>query len=134
LTIDHHHDRRQTVNPSTEHLSGWLAAFGASLERGDTATAAAMFDDDSYWRDLVSFTWNIKTMEGRDAIRAMLDATAAAVKPRGWTIDGEATEAGGVIEAWIGFETGVSRGRGHIRLKGDKCWTLLTTMTELKGL
>ena len=31
------------------------------------------------------------------------------------------------------FETAVARGRGHIRLKGEQCWTLLTTMVELKG-
>ena len=27
----------------------------------------------------------------------------------------------------------VARGEGHIRLKGDKCWTLLTAMSSLKG-
>ena len=80
------------------------------------------------------FTWNIKTMEGRDAIRAMLDATRRTDEAqRTGQIEGEATEAGGVTEAWFSFETALARGRGHIRLKGDKCWTLLTTMTELKG-
>jgi putative flavoprotein involved in K+ transport len=48
-------------------------------------------------------------------------------------LEGEATEADGVTEAWFTFETKVSRGRGHLRLKGDKAWTLLTTMVELKG-
>ena len=27
----------------------------------------------------------------------------------------------------------MARGRGHLRLRGGKAWTLLTTMTELKG-
>jgi putative flavoprotein involved in K+ transport len=117
----------------TEQVSTWLANFGAALERGDSAAAAAMFEDDSYWRDLVSFTWNIKTMEGRAAIQAMLEARLADVKPSNWQIEGQATSAGGVTEAWYTFETAVSRGKGHIRLKGDKCWTLLTTMVELKG-
>ncbi len=27
----------------------------------------------------------------------------------------------------------MARGRGHVRLKGDKAWTLLTTAQELKG-
>ena len=122
-----------TVSTPTQQVSNWLAAFGAALERGDHAAATAMFDDDCYWRDLVSFTWNLKTMEGKEAIRAMLDACAATTKPDAWAIEGDASEAGGVTEAWFGFETAVARGRGQIRLKGDKCWTLLTTMTELKG-
>ena len=32
-----------------------------------------------------------------------------------------------------GAETGVARGRGLVRLKDGRCWTLLTTMTEHKG-
>ncbi|RZT92481.1 NAD(P)/FAD-dependent oxidoreductase [Rivibacter subsaxonicus] len=121
------------MSDATQAVKSWLAAFGAAIERGDHAAAAALFDEDCYWRDLVSFTWNIKTMEGRAAIRAMLDAVAAQVRPSAWAIDGEASAADGVTEAWITFETAVARGKGHIRLKGDKCWTLLTTMVELKG-
>src|SRR4029079_17571575 len=43
------------------------------------------------------------------------------------------TESDGVIEAWISFETNVARGYGHIRLRQGRIFTLLTTMTELKG-
>ena len=117
----------------TQRVSTWLANFGEALARADAAAAAEMFDEDSYWRDLVSFTWNIKTMEGKAAIQSMLEARVAEVQPSAWQIEGEANEAGGVTDAWLTFETAVSRGKGHIRLKGDKCWTLLTTMTELKG-
>jgi putative flavoprotein involved in K+ transport len=117
----------------TERVSAWLSGFGDALARGDIAAAVDMFDDDCYWRDLVSFTWNIKTMEGKDAIGSMLAATLENVRPGAWRISGEASEAGGVTEAWLTFETAVSRGKGHIRLKGDRCWTLLTSMVELKG-
>jgi putative flavoprotein involved in K+ transport len=117
----------------TERVSNWLSAFGDALSAGDIAAAVALFDDDCYWRDLVSFTWNLKTMEGPDAIGSMLTSTLAEVQPSGWAIEGQASEAGGVTDGWFTFETAVSRGKGHIRLKGDRCWTLLTTMTELKG-
>ena len=50
-----------------------------------------------------------------------------------WAVDGEASEADGITEAWVTFETAVARGRGHVRLRDGACWTLLTTMTELKG-
>ena len=121
-----------TTTP-TERLSGWLTGFGAALERGDIEAASSMFAEESYWRDLVSFTWNIKTMEGRDDIAEMLHAQLDHVKPHGFTIVGEANEAGGVTDGWFDFETGVARGHGQLRLQGDRCWTLLTTMVELKG-
>jgi len=117
----------------TQAASNWLADFGSALDKSDIAAAVALFDDDCYWRDLVSFTWNIKTLESKAEIKAMLEATLARVRPGGWRIDGEASEAGGVVEAWFTFETAVARGRGLVRLKAGKCWTLLTTMTELKG-
>lgn len=121
------------TNP-TKQVSDWLSGFEKALESGDTAAAAVMFDsDDSYWRDLVSFTWNIKTMEGSSQIADMLNTQLAGAKPSNWQLDGEATHADGISEGWFTFETATGRGRGHIRLKGDKCWTLLTTLVELKG-
>ncbi len=118
----------------TQLASAWLSDFTAVLERGDIEAAVALFAPESYWRDLVSFTWNICTQEGPEAIRAMLTARLADVKPTAFTLEGEATEAGGVIDAWFTFETAVARGRGHLRLQNAVAWTLLTTMTELKGL
>ena len=116
-----------------QRASAWLADFGTALERDDIDTAVALFEADGYWRDLVSFTWNIRTQEGPEAIRAMLEARLAETRPAGFVVEGEATEAGGVVEAWFTFETAVARGRGHLRLRDGKAWTLLTTMTELKG-
>ena len=92
-----------------------------------------MFAEDCYWRDLVSFTWNIITLEGKEKIKAMLQATVPEAKPVQWRIEGKATSENGVESSWFTFETSVSRGKGYIRLKDDKCWTVLTTMAELKG-
>jgi putative flavoprotein involved in K+ transport len=117
----------------TQRASAWLADFNSALTRQDVEAAVALFEPDGYWRDLVSFTWNICTQEGAEAIRAMLQARLADTKPTGLTVEGEATEADGVVDAWFGFETAVARGRGHLRLRHGKAWTLLTTMTELKG-
>ena len=54
-------------------LSDLLDTFGAALSAGDIDKAVDCFQDDCYWRDLVTFTWNLKTMEGKDQVRAMLD-------------------------------------------------------------
>jgi putative flavoprotein involved in K+ transport len=113
----------------------WLSEFGKALSAADGPAAAALFTEDCFWRDLIAFTWNITTLEGRPAIAEMVAATASSVAPYGIKIsDGEpVAEADGVIEAWIDFETGTGRGHGHLRLRGGQCWTLLTTLYELKG-
>ena len=117
----------------THRLSAWFTDFGNALASGDASAATALFADECYWRDLVAFTWNITTLEGRDAIAAMLKARLADVKPAGWAVRGEAGEADGVTDGWFTFETGAGRGEGHIRLKDGRCWTLLTSLVELKG-
>ena len=38
-----------------------------------------------------------------------------------------------MTSAFIEFETIAGRGVGHLRLKGDEAWTLLTALQELKG-
>ncbi len=112
-----------------------LDAFGAALQSGDIDAATQMFVTDCYWRDLVAFTWNLRTMEGREQVADMLRSQLDSVRPTGWRLDEAETpsEEGGVITAWIRFETAVARGQGLIRLRDGKIWTLLTTMQELKG-
>ncbi len=114
-------------------VSTWLAKFGDALAARDMEALKGLFAPDCYWRDLVAFTWNIKTMEGRDAIAAMAAETLDHINPTLWQVDGEATEADGVTEAWITFETDTVHGRGHLRLNDEGCWTLLTTAQSLVG-
>jgi putative flavoprotein involved in K+ transport len=119
-----------------KRVNDLLAAFGAALSAGDVERAAGLFHEDCYWRDLVAFTWNIRTMEGRDQVRDMLKSQLALVEPSGWALaEGETvSERDGIIEAWVRFETKVARGYGHVRLREGRIFTLLTTMVELKGL
>ena len=63
----------------------------------------------------------------------MLTARLADVAPSNWRVDGDATSADGITEAWFTFETRLSRGKGLLRLREGCAWTLLTTMVELKG-
>jgi putative flavoprotein involved in K+ transport len=120
------------VEPATTEVEEWLSRFDQALAAGDSAAAAELFLDDSYWRDLVAFTWNLKTVEGPVGVKDMLDHTLAHTKPRNWATIEPPASAEGVIEAWLEFETEVGRGKGHLRLKDGKAWTLLTTLSELK--
>ncbi len=122
-----------TDTTPAQRAQHWLDQFGAALATQQTDAVLALFGDDCYWRDLVAFTWNIRTQEGHDAVRDMLAARMADTGASHFQLEGEATEADGVTDAWFTFETRVARGRGHLRLKDGKAWTLLTTMTELKG-
>lgn len=121
-----------STSAATRTATSWLSRFSAALEAGPPA-AAELFVNDCYWRDFLTFTWNIKTIEGKQQIAEMLSATLAQTSPENWTIDGEAIQDGEIVEAWFRFDTAIARGYGHLRLKGDACWTILTTMTELKG-
>ncbi len=106
----------------------WLETFDGALARGELASAASLFAPESYWRDLVAFTWNIRTCEGRGEIQAMLAASLSHVQPSKWTVRGADDDG-----AWFSFETALGRGIGHLRLRDEQCWTLLTTLQELKG-
>src|SRR5687767_7034584 len=121
------------VEPAAAAVGEWLSRFEEALTQGDTAAASELFADESYWRDLVAFTWNLKTVEGPAGVKDMLDHTLAHTKPSGFRAAEPPSEADGVTDAWLEFETEVGRGRGHLRLRDGKAWTLLTTLYELKG-
>jgi putative flavoprotein involved in K+ transport len=123
-------------NNANRSISSVLESLEGALRRGDTAAAVELFQPECYWRDLVAFTWNIKTMEGREQIAAMLNSQVGAIKPSKLKLaeDSEpAADTNGVTQGWITFETESARGSGFIRLKDGLIWTLLTTMAELKG-
>src|SRR6267378_1348834 len=122
-----------TTSAPTQTFTRWLADLGHALEIGDINAATGLFSVDSFWRDLVTFSWNITTVEGQAGIADLLRTTLQQTQPRAFSIEGEATEADGLVEGWFTFETATARGRGQARLKEGKGWTLLTTITELKG-
>ena len=123
----------QKASAAASATNEWLTAFQKALTARDADAAAALFADESYWRDIVSFTWNITTVEGGAGVADLLRATLDDVDPVGFRITEEPTEEDGVITAWIAFETKAGRGSGLLRLVGGKAFTLLTTLDELKG-
>ncbi|MFG6203049.1 NAD(P)-binding domain-containing protein [Pseudomonas retamae] len=117
----------------TAQLAAWIETLGERLAQRDVEATLELFADECYWRDLLLFSWNLVTLEGKPAIRDLLETRLEQTRPQQWKLDGEATLTDGVLEGWMSLETEAARGKGYVRLKDGLCWTLLTTMRELKG-
>lgn len=112
-----------------------LDQLNQALARRDFAGASQLFAEESFWRDLVLLTWNLKTLEGQAQIADMLAAQLDAAAPVVFSLDERETveEADGVISAWLVIDVRHARGLGHLRIKDGRIWTLLSAVQELKG-
>ena len=111
----------------------WVAAFGAALDRHDIDRVLDLFEPEGFWRDLSALTWNVYTAEGGDAIRAMLSACLEGIAPTAWNIGQLLGSNNGVHQALLSFETRTACCSAVLRLRGGRCWTLLTAVSELIG-
>lgn len=121
------------LHTPTAQLAAWVENLGERLAHRDVDGVLELFAEECHWRDLLLFSWNLVTLEGKPAIRDMLEARLDQTRPERWKLEGEATLNDGVLEGWISLETEAARGKGYVRLKDGVCWTLLTAMRELKG-
>jgi cation diffusion facilitator CzcD-associated flavoprotein CzcO len=122
----------------------WLDAFNEAMERTDSARLASMMYDDGYWRDLLSFGWEFKTLHGPAAVQAWLAEAFNAHTACNFRLEDEAA-VGAIgahretLEFFFTFETAIGNGRGFVRLipdpnspDGAKIFTILTSMKALK--
>ena len=127
-------------------LERWVEDFNRALESRSEAALAALFLDDSYWRDFAACTWDIRTVRGASDIAAALLAVAEPEKVHEFCLEQGKTAAvverpqpwQRSLEALVTFDTASIRGRGHVKLVAGPsgewlAWTLLTTPDELKG-
>ena len=128
---------QETATTPQQRVDAWLGEFEAALKARDVQRAASLFAAASYWRDLISFSWNITTVENPAGVADLLTETLDRTDPSSFVTDEPPTEGDGVTTAWFTFETAVGRGKGLLRLVEEdgeaKAWTFLTTMYELKG-
>ncbi|MEL6236809.1 MAG: NAD(P)/FAD-dependent oxidoreductase, partial [Pseudomonadota bacterium] len=128
-----HSDDSLVESAADRAVVQWLSAFDAALLAQDVDRAVDLFEPGGYWRDLVAFTWNIKTMEGDAAIAQMLRATLAQCRPSGWRLTSAAEADGAAVSAWIAFETSAAHGAGRVTLRNGRAQVLFTAATDLKG-
>jgi cation diffusion facilitator CzcD-associated flavoprotein CzcO len=122
----------------------WLDKFGAALASGEAARIAALFAEDCHWRDILAFTWNLRTISGADAIAQLMVQTLSRMAPRGVALapgrtpPRRVTRAGtDTIEAIAVFETAVGPCNTVVRLVNEgsetRAWTLMTMLDEIRG-
>ena len=119
----------------SQQVNDVLQPLNDALAKKDTDAFASCFLDDGYWRDLLAFTWNIKTLESHADIKDMLESQLQHINASAFSImpNEPATEENGLATAWLTFETDEVRCHGHIRLAGDKIFSLFTCISDLKG-
>ncbi len=120
------------TSPETK-AAAWLSSLSEALARKDVDAALALFCEDCYWRDFLALTWNIKTLEGKSAISAMLSATLGAANPTGFQVTEASATGSGNIEAWFTFSTTAGQGNGIFKLENGEGRTILTTLQSLAG-
>ncbi len=130
-------ERDEAAGLPSEPVAAWLARFEAALRQRDIAAASALFGTESFWRDLVSFTWNITTVENPGGVADLLTENLDRVAPSGFALSEPEATDDGVATGWFTFDTAVGRGRGLVRLREEegqwKAWTFLTTLYEITG-
>ena len=51
----------------------WFRAFAPLVECGDTTGILDLLTEDSFWRDALALTWDLRTFEGPAKIKRFLD-------------------------------------------------------------
>jgi putative flavoprotein involved in K+ transport len=130
--------------PADAAATAWLDAFARALSGRDPARIGALFHADSHWRDILAFTWDLRTTSGPAAIAERLGAALARMRPRGFALAPGRTPPRRVrradtdaIEAIFAFETAIGPCNGVVRLVeagGEpRAWTLMTALDEIRG-
>ncbi len=119
----------------SQQIEKVLDTLNEALVNKDSKTITDCFLETGYWRDLLAFTWNIKTLESHEEISDMLQTQLQHINASGFRIapNETAIEEMGMATAWLRFETDAAQGYGHIRLAEGKIFSLFTCIDQLTG-
>ncbi|KAI9567756.1 hypothetical protein HD554DRAFT_2023427 [Boletus coccyginus] len=65
-----------TTSP-LELANKWLSAFEASISNEDLDSLIPLFHEHGFWKDILTLTWDLRTIRGHSSIRRLLDARLA---------------------------------------------------------
>ncbi|KAI1818392.1 hypothetical protein GGS20DRAFT_287075 [Poronia punctata] len=122
-----------------------IDSFNQALENKDYKAVAGLFTENSYWRDQLALTWDLRTAKGPDAIQNLLEKGHHLAKVDIDDSPGHGPQVAGLrpdnsvrgILFFTNVTTKLGSGRGTVRLVQEsgswKIWTMSTAMFELKG-
>lgn len=128
--------------------SSWLAAFTAACDTSDLDALSDLFLPDGWLRDLLVFTWDVRSMEGRPKIREFLaprlpKASITNIKLQETQHLAPHTSAipqlqVNDVEFGFTFDCSRGRGEGYVRLLQDtdgsqRALTVFMMLADLRG-
>jgi putative flavoprotein involved in K+ transport len=121
----------------------WLGRFETALTVGNATGIAALFAEESHYRDMLAFSWTIRPCLGAEAIAGVLATAQKSAGAHGFALAEGRTPPRvvrrlgiEVHEEIFRFETETGRCFGVLRLPTatpDRAWVLMTSLDELKG-
>lgn len=135
------------VNPKLVVLQ-WVEAFNDIVESVDRDALSSLFLTNSYWRDQLCLSWDLRTIHGVDNIISViqnaegfhiksiaLDDTSQVRSPQINALDRHGLIE--VVGSFLKIDTTKGTGVGHVRLVREddkwKAFTLFTSLQELHG-
>ncbi|KAI0832303.1 FAD/NAD-P-binding domain-containing protein [Trametes gibbosa] len=128
--------------------STWLAAFASACQSGDVEAFSSLFLSNGWLRDILVFTWDMRSLEGRDKVSAYISSTLANAQIKDVRLDETnhlPAQTGFLpmvhsmdIEFAFTFECRSGHGRAHVRLlpgedNSFKALTVLMMLSDLQG-
>ena len=134
-----------SANPNNlDHVTianKWFDTFAPLVERGDTAGILDLLTADSFWRDALALTWDLRTFDGPAKIKRFLDDRLKATKLTNFKLGDPSLVNTSPVNVWIQsiftFNVGdYGMGTGVLRLVQTSTgeWKGYTIYTSLSGL
>ena len=125
----------------------WLSSYASALASRDANVAAAMFLQDGWLRDMLTFTWDNHSLEGPEKIARYLSEVLLKVDVSRFALCGDAYFRPASFDARPGlqgvefgftYETGIALGKGFAKILQDAegTWRALSVsmiVMDLKG-
>ncbi|KAJ3809772.1 FAD/NAD-P-binding domain-containing protein [Lentinula aff. lateritia] len=131
---------------SNRIASAWLSQLSYSLEQKNAASCASLFHHNGWLRDLLVFTWNLRTLHGHGQILDYFSSNMESTTISELKVTEDAYfkpspgELPGSVSSGFTFSTAIANGRGLFTLTRAasesevwKAFTLLVSLDSLKG-
>jgi hypothetical protein len=119
----------------------WFRAFVPFVESADVARVLSLLTEDSFWRDGLALTWDLRTFDGPRKIKRLLDDRLKVVKLTNLRLGDPSLVNNSPVAVWIQsvftFDIGdYGFGAGVVRLVPTSAgeWKAYTIYTSLSGL